>query len=72
VPKTPPPLLRAIGRQIRAAGAARGWSQEQLASEAGIDRSYMSGIERGVRNISVMKLAKIAQALGEPVNRLVG
>jgi len=42
----------------------RGWSQERLADEAGVDRSYMSGIERGVRNISILTLAKVALALG--------
>jgi transcriptional regulator with XRE-family HTH domain len=72
VPKTPHPLLKAIGRQIRAARTARGWSQEVLAAEAGVDRSYMSGIERGVRNISVLKLAGIAHVLGVPLSRLLG
>jgi len=71
VPKTPHPLLKAIGRQIRAARTARGWSQEVLADEAGIDRSYMSGIERGIRNISVLKLVKIAHVLGVPTGRLL-
>lgn len=42
----------------------KGWSQERLADEAGIDRSYMSGIERGVRNISVLKLIRLAKVLG--------
>ena len=43
---------------------AKGWSQEVLAEEASIDRSYMSGVERGVRNVSVLNLARIAKALG--------
>lgn len=38
-------------------------SQEELADRARVDRSYMSGIERGVRNTSVLTLAKIARAL---------
>lgn len=38
-------------------------SQEELADRAGIDRSYMSGIERGVRNTSVLMLARISRAL---------
>ncbi len=49
----------------------RGWSQEHLADEAAIDRSYMSGIERGVRSLSVIKLAQIARALGVPVRDLL-
>jgi transcriptional regulator with XRE-family HTH domain len=38
-------------------------SQEELADLAGLDRSYVSGIERGRRNLSVMNVAKIAHAL---------
>jgi transcriptional regulator with XRE-family HTH domain len=45
----------------------KGWSQERLADEARIDRSYMSGIERGIRNVSVLNLAKVAKALGVSV-----
>ena len=70
--KTPHPLLQSIGRQIRRTRTARGWSQEVLAAEAGIDRSYMSGIERGVRNISVLKVARIAHVLGVPISKLLG
>ena len=61
---TPHPILRQLGRRIRDLRAAKGWSQEYLAEEAGIDRSYMSGVERGVRNVSVLNLARIAKALG--------
>lgn len=49
----------------------RGWSQEHLADQAGVDRSYMSGIERGVRNISVVKLSEIARALGVALRDLL-
>ena len=44
-------------------GSGRGLSQEAFADLARLDRSYMSGIERGVRNCSVLNLAKIARAL---------
>jgi transcriptional regulator with XRE-family HTH domain len=63
--------LRAIGTRIRRAREGRGWSQETLAAEAGLDRSYMSGVERGVRNLSVLKLAAIANALGVPARDLL-
>lgn len=69
--KAPPLLLKAVGRQIRAARTAKGWSQEHLAAEAGIDRSYMSGIERGARNISLLKLASIAKVLDVPLRSLL-
>jgi transcriptional regulator with XRE-family HTH domain len=65
------PLLRRIGTRVRETRQERGWSQEHLADEAGIDRSYMSGIERGVRSLSVVKLAQIARALGVPVRELL-
>ncbi len=43
---------------------ARGWSQEALADEAGLDRTYISGIERVVRNPTVMVIERIGSALG--------
>jgi transcriptional regulator with XRE-family HTH domain len=63
VPKPPHPTLVAIGRRIRQQRTRQKWSQERLADEARIDRSYMSGIERGVRNTSVLTLLRIAKAL---------
>jgi transcriptional regulator with XRE-family HTH domain len=45
-------------------------SQEVLADAAGIGRSYMSGIERGVRNFSVLHLIKIARALQVGIGEL--
>jgi transcriptional regulator with XRE-family HTH domain len=41
----------------------RGWSQEALADEAGLDRTYISGIERKVRNPTVTVIERIAAAL---------
>lgn len=52
-----------IGERIRAIRKAKGLSQEQLANDASIDRSYMGGIERGVHNFNVMTLIKIAKTL---------
>jgi transcriptional regulator with XRE-family HTH domain len=64
-------LLKRIGGQIRAARTARGWSQEALANEAGLDRSYVSGLERGEFNVSVLTLARIAKKLGLRTSRLL-
>ena len=50
----------------------RGLSQEALADLAQIDRSYMSSVERGLRNISVLNIARIAKALDVPVRDLLG
>jgi transcriptional regulator with XRE-family HTH domain len=42
----------------------RGWSQEALADESGLDRTYISGIERQVKNPTIMVVDRIAVALG--------
>lgn len=42
---------------------ARGWSQEALADEAGLDRTYISGIERVVKNPTVTVIDRVAVAL---------
>jgi transcriptional regulator with XRE-family HTH domain len=55
--------LQELGRRIRAARAALGSSQEELAYESHIDRSYIGGVERGERNITFNVLCKIAAAL---------
>ena len=57
------PSLRRVGDRIRRARRQRAMSQEALADAAGLDRSYMSGIERGVRNITLLKLFAVAKAL---------
>jgi transcriptional regulator with XRE-family HTH domain len=40
------------------------YSQEELADRAGLDRTYISGVERGKRNISITNIEKIAKAFG--------
>jgi transcriptional regulator with XRE-family HTH domain len=72
MPRTANPLLRTIGLTIRALRRERGLSQEQLAELANIDRSYMSSVERGLRNVSVLNVARIAAALDVPVRDLLG
>ena len=57
------PALKKLGIQIRVLRERLGLSQEALADHAGIGRSYMSGIERGVRNCSTLHLTRIARAL---------
>lgn len=43
---------------------ARGWSQEKLALESGLARSYVGGIERGERNIALLNICVLANTLG--------
>lgn len=57
------PVLVALGAEIRRARAGIGLSQEALAVDAGLDRSYVGGIERGEHNLTIMNIAKIADAL---------
>ena len=54
---------RKFGERIRALRNERGYSQESLALECGLDRTYIGGVERGERNISLVNIYKIARAL---------
>ena len=49
----------------------KGWSQEELADQSGLHRTYISGVERKDRNPTIMVLEKIATALGVTVAQLV-
>jgi transcriptional regulator with XRE-family HTH domain len=63
-------VARSLGTRIREMRHERGWSQEHLAERASVHRTYMWGIERGVRNPSVRHLAQIAHALGVSIAEL--
>ena len=49
----------------------KGWSQEELADRAGVHRTYISGVERLVRNPTITVVGRIAGALGVKVGELV-
>lgn len=51
--------------------AERSWSQEQLAFEARLDRSFIAHVERGARNISLDNLEKLALAFGISMGKLL-
>ncbi len=53
-----------LARNVRRARLALGWSQERLAQECGLHRTYVSAVERGERNIGVDNADKLATALG--------
>jgi DNA-binding XRE family transcriptional regulator len=57
------PNLAMLGGQIKTARKALSWSQEELAHRAGLDRSYIGGVERGERNVTFTTLCQIAAAL---------
>ena len=63
-------VAKAVGKRIRHLRVAKGWSQEFLADESGMHRTYMWGIEQGVRNPSLRHLTRLADALGVPVASL--
>jgi transcriptional regulator with XRE-family HTH domain len=56
-------VRRRVGLNVKRFRAERGLSQEELAFECGLHRTYVSGVERGVRNPTVVVLEKIAKAL---------
>jgi len=59
-----------VGINIQKARLAKGWSQEELAHQSGVDRSYLSEVECGRRNIGIVKLEAIANALGIDIREL--
>ncbi len=61
---------KALGKRIRGLRTEKGWSQERLADEARMHRTYMWGIEQGVRNPSLRHLARLAEALGVSLRSL--
>ncbi len=63
-------LLKAFGDKVRSVRHSKGISQEDLAELADLDRTYISGVERGIRNISLVNISAIAKALKVPVAEL--
>jgi transcriptional regulator with XRE-family HTH domain len=57
-------VLQKFGERVRDTRERQGLTQEQLAGRAGLDRSYVGGVERGEHNISLSNILKIARALG--------
>jgi len=64
-------LQRAVGRNLRQYRAARGLSQEAFADVLGVHRTYMGGLERGERNLTLRSLERIAERLEVPALELL-
>jgi transcriptional regulator with XRE-family HTH domain len=56
-------IRRDFGSRVREVRLQAGLSQEELAHRAALDRSYIGGVERGERNVSLVNIHKIAKAL---------
>lgn len=60
-----------FGERLRAIRLEKGLSQEKVADLAGLHRNYVSSVERGERNISIVNIDKLAQALKVPMAELM-
>ncbi len=65
-------VSQVVGANVRTLRSALKLSQEELAFRAGLDRSYISQIERGIGNPSILAVAKISGALGVALSELFG
>ena len=64
-------VRKRVGRNLKKYRKEAGFSQEALALECDLHRTYISGVERGIRNPTVMVLEQIAQPLSIPSWRLL-
>lgn len=64
-------ILKCFGESIRKYRHRAGISQEKLAARAGLDRTYVGGAERGERNLSLVNIVQLADALGIEPARLL-
>ncbi len=60
-----------LGLRVRELRRVQGLSQEAFADECDLDRTYIGGIERGERNVSLRNIAVIAKALGISISELM-
>ena len=64
-------VRKRVGLNLKRFRQELGLSQEEFAFEAGLHRTYISGVERGVRNPTILVLEEIALALGVPSAKLL-
>ena len=64
-------LRNTVARNLRKLRTDKGWSQEELAFRAKVDRSYISQLETGVYSASVTMLGKLSKALGVEASELL-
>ena len=64
-------LQKTVGRNLRAYRLERGLSQEAFADVLGVHRTYMGGVERGERNLTLKSLEKMAEQIGVEARELL-
>ena len=64
-------IAKRLGKNVRRLREEKGWSQEAYADEVGIHRTYVSDIERGARNPTIMVVEKLARPLGVKAGELL-
>ena len=64
-------VLRETGKRVRLARRAAEMTQAALATASDCDRTFIGGVERGERNVSLTTLVRIAQALGRDIRDLI-
>jgi transcriptional regulator with XRE-family HTH domain len=64
-------MRRLVGGNVRALRLAKGWTQEQFAERSGFSPQYISGLESGRRNPTIVSLFELAQALGTSPDALL-
>ncbi len=64
-------ILIRFGKRVRELRTAKGFSQEAFADQCGLDRTYMGGIERGKRNVSLRNINLVAKGLGISLSKLM-
>lgn len=63
-------LRQRLGQRIRQLRRAQGWTQQELASRAGVDFKYLGSVERGERNLTIDNVEKIAAGLAVEAHQL--
>jgi len=63
-------IKKQFGLRVRSLRLGKGLSQESLAELSGLDRTYIGGVERGERNIALINIGKIANALSVQISEL--
>jgi len=65
------PALIFLGKKLRGLREEKGLSQEDLAFQAGLDRTYIGGVERGERNFTILSALKISGTLGVSLSQVL-